>query len=69
MIGSGGWLAQTDAFSPADCLADHAIDARGRRVLLPRKFDYYRDEAYLSRCSPTSRAPIRALQRTPGSPP
>jgi uncharacterized protein (TIGR01319 family) len=47
MIGSGGWLAQTDAFSPADRLADHAIDARGRRVLLPRKFDYYRDEAYL----------------------
>jgi hypothetical protein len=34
-------------FSPADWLADHAIDARGRRVLLPRDFDYYRDEDYL----------------------
>ena len=47
LIGSGGWLAHANDFSPADCLADHAIDARGRRVLLPRRFDYYRDEAYL----------------------
>lgn len=47
LIGSGGWLAHADDFSPADCLADHAIDARGRRVLLPRKFDYYRDASYL----------------------
>jgi len=47
LIGSGGWLAQAGDFAPADCLADHMVDARGRHVLLPERFDYYRDEAYL----------------------
>lgn len=47
LIGSGGWLAQAGDFTPADCLADHMVDARGRHVLLPERFAYYRDEAYL----------------------
>ena len=47
VIGSGGWLARADAFSPSDWFADHAIDERGRRVLMPQRFDYYRDEDYL----------------------
>lgn len=43
LIGSGGWLARADIFSPSDWFSDHAIDERGRRVLMPRRFDYYRD--------------------------
>jgi uncharacterized protein (TIGR01319 family) len=44
LIGSGGWLARADAFSPSDWFADHAIDERGRRLLMPQRFEYYRDE-------------------------
>ena len=47
VIGSGGWLSRAADFSPADWFAAHAFDQRGRRVLLPHTFVYYRDEQYL----------------------
>lgn len=47
VIGSGGWLARAVDFHPADWFAGHAIDPRGRAVLVPRQFDYFRDEHYL----------------------
>ena len=47
VIGSGGWLSRAADFSPADWFAAHAIDHRGRSVLVPRQFSYYRDEQYL----------------------
>jgi uncharacterized protein (TIGR01319 family) len=43
IIGSGGWLGRAHDFSPAAWIADHAIDRRGRRVLVPQQFGYYRD--------------------------
>lgn len=47
IIGSGGWLSRAADFSPAEWFAAHAIDHRGRSVLVPRTFSYYRDEQYL----------------------
>ena len=47
IIGSGGWLSRATDFEPADWFAAHAIDARGRRVLMPHNFAYFRDEQYL----------------------
>lgn len=47
LIGSGGWLAHTAGFAPAAGLADHVTDGRGRSVLVPGEFTYYRDEQYL----------------------
>ena len=47
LIGSGGWLSRAENFSPADWLADHAVDKRGRLVLTPRDFTWYRDKDYL----------------------
>lgn len=47
VIGSGGWLSRADGFSPAAWLADHALDKRGRLVLSPREFTWYRDQDYL----------------------
>ena len=47
LIGSGGWLSRAENFSPADWLADHAVDKRGRLVLTPRDFTWYRDKEYL----------------------
>ena len=47
LIGSGGWLSRAENFSPADWLADHAVDKRGRLVLAPRDFTWYRDKDYL----------------------
>ena len=44
VIGSGGWLSRADGFSPAAWLADHALDKRGRLVLSPREFTWYRDQ-------------------------
>ena len=71
VIGSGGWLARADTFAPAEWLADHAVDERGRRVLIPQRFDYYRDEddlfpllANLARAYPAAaaHAGIRGLR-------
>jgi uncharacterized protein (TIGR01319 family) len=47
VIGSGGWLARAANFSPAAGFRDHAVDNRGRAVLMPARFAYYRDEQYL----------------------
>ncbi|MEI7430386.1 MAG: methylaspartate mutase accessory protein GlmL [Betaproteobacteria bacterium] len=47
VIGSGGWLARAKDFNPAPWFADHTIDHRGRSVLVPRHFAYYRDTDYL----------------------
>ncbi len=47
VIGSGGWLSRARDFDPAPWFAGHAVDGRGRRVLVPQQFAYYRDEAYL----------------------
>ncbi len=44
VIGSGGWLGRQADFDPRPWLAGRVLDARGRQVLLPRRFDYYRDE-------------------------
>ena len=47
VIGSGGWLSRAQDFDPAPWFAAQAVDPRGRVVLVPRRFDYYRDEACL----------------------
>lgn len=47
IIGAGGWLSRQSGFNPASWMADHAIDRRGRNVLLPQQFDYYRDDQCL----------------------
>lgn len=47
VVGSGGWLARADDFSPAAWLGGHRFDQRGRAVLVPRRFAYYRDADYL----------------------
>ena len=47
VIGSGGWLATADSFDPGPWFECMKVDARGRAVLLPRQFDYFRDEQYL----------------------
>jgi uncharacterized protein (TIGR01319 family) len=47
VIGSGGWLSRAASFDPTTCFTHHAVDKRGRVVLLPQRFSYYRDEAYL----------------------
>ncbi|SDI34405.1 glutamate mutase L [Propionivibrio dicarboxylicus] len=47
VIGSGGWLARAADFDPAPWFAQHAVDARGRLVLFPQHFSYYRDADYL----------------------
>ena len=43
MIGSGGWLARASGFDPAAWFATQSVDVRGRTVLVPREFAYYRD--------------------------
>jgi len=47
VIGSGGWLAKAEEFSLPMWFAGHQLDHRGRRVLLPQRFAYYRDADYL----------------------
>lgn len=47
VVGSGGWLAKAADFSPLKWFASHQLDQRGRLVLAPRSFAYYRDEDYL----------------------
>lgn len=47
VIGSGGWLSRAAGFDPAPWFARQPVDARGRAVLFPRRFTYYRDEAGL----------------------
>lgn len=44
VIGSGGWLSRQLDFDPSCWFSDHSIDTRGRTVLMPRRFEYYRDE-------------------------
>ena len=44
VVGSGGWLARAANFEPAAWFAGHVLDARGRAVLMPQEFHYYRDE-------------------------
>jgi uncharacterized protein (TIGR01319 family) len=47
VIGSGGWLSRAAGFDPAPWFARQPVDARGRAVLFPQRFAYYRDEAGL----------------------
>lgn len=47
VIGSGGWLSRASSFHPGDWFAGHRVDKRGRAVLIPGQFHYYRDEQYL----------------------
>jgi uncharacterized protein (TIGR01319 family) len=47
VIGSGGWLSRAADFDPSPWFARHTVDARGRIVLFPQDFTYYRDEEYL----------------------
>lgn len=47
VVGSGGWLSRAADFDPAPWFARHAVDKRGRIVLFPQQFTYYRDEEYL----------------------
>lgn len=47
VVGSGGWLAKAADFSPYDWFAGHQVDHRGRTVLVPQDFAYYRDADYL----------------------
>lgn len=47
VVGSGGWLARAEDFSPGAWFDGHLLDQRGRTVLAPRNFAYYRDAGYL----------------------
>lgn len=47
VVGSGGWLAKAAGFSPEAWFDSHRFDPRGRRVLVPQRFAYYRDADYL----------------------
>lgn len=47
VIGAGGWLSRAEDFSLTPWFAAHAVDQRGRAVLLPRQIEYYRDEECL----------------------
>ncbi len=47
VIGSGGWLAKAADFRPGAWFAGHLFDQRGRAILAPRAFAYYRDADYL----------------------
>ncbi len=47
VIGSGGWLSQAEGFDPQAWLAQVLVDAKGKAVLVPRRFDYHRDAGYL----------------------
>lgn len=74
VIGSGGWLARATEFNPTPWFTDHSIDHRGRSVLAPRHFTYYRDEdtlfpllANLARAYPRAAA-LAGIKRLSGSP-
>ncbi len=47
IIGSGGYLANVTDFDPHCWVAKNPIDDKGRQILLPSQFNYYRDEQYL----------------------
>jgi uncharacterized protein (TIGR01319 family) len=47
IIGTGGYLAASGGFRPAEWLSRIAVDAQGRRVLVPEAVDYHRDASYL----------------------
>ncbi len=47
MVGSGGFLANHEAFNPNDWLKKMPEDNRGRHILLPENVDYYQDRQYL----------------------
>lgn len=47
VIGSGGWLSGAAGFDPRSWLAQMAVDAKGRAVLVPTRIDYHRDAGYL----------------------
>ena len=47
VIGSGGWLSKVDSFNPGNWLAQIAVDAKGKAVLVPTRIDYHRDADYL----------------------
>lgn len=44
VVGSGGWLSRAATFDIHRWLKYRDLDARGNRILLPTRFDYYRDE-------------------------
>lgn len=73
VIGSGGWLARAARFEPSSWLAPLRVDDKRRAVLMPGRFEYWRDEANLfpllanaARLHPqaAARAGVGALTRT-----
>ena len=43
VVGSGGWLSRASGFDIHRWLKYRELDDDGRRILLPTRFDYYRD--------------------------
>ena len=43
VVGSGGWLSRASRFDIQSWLKYRELDDDGRRILLPTRFDYYRD--------------------------
>jgi uncharacterized protein (TIGR01319 family) len=73
IVGSGGWLSRAETFDPVPWLRARLLDDRGRKVLLPRRTQYFRDAPYLfpllaniARRYPdaAARAAVRALDFT-----
>lgn len=44
VIGTGGWLSRDSEFQPSSWFSDYTIDTRGQEILMPKHFNYYRDE-------------------------
>lgn len=43
VIGTGGWLSRTDDFAIQQYMKYRKFDNKGRQILLPDEFEYYRD--------------------------
>lgn len=43
VVGSGGWLSRASRFDIQSWLKYRELDDDSRRILLPTRFDYYRD--------------------------
>lgn len=47
VVGTGGWLSNTESFDPIPWIQSCALDEKGRLVLLPSVVNYLRDADYL----------------------
>lgn len=43
IIGTGGWLSRSDDFAIQEYIKYRKLDSKGRQILLPDEFEYYRD--------------------------